>query len=201
MFGRPRVLIAVAVFMVLGSGSLAAQERKTFPVTLDAYGSVDGVSLYDGDRFFGAGFTWGFTGSLAFRSGSPLGGEIFMAFTPSDDGRDVPTPRVSLSGAWATLSLPKDPRKPWDLFVAAGLAYLDITGWPYYPECTQDGCVYAGWPDIVDEASWVVVWGGGATYRPPGRIGLRLDVRVPSGTGEIEERTTRVGLGLGFRVR
>ena len=111
MFGWPRVLIAVAVFMVLGGGSLAAQERKTFPVTLDAYGSVDGVSLYEGDRFFGAGFTWGFTGSLAFRSGSPLGGEIFMAFTPSDDGRDVPTPRISLSGAWATLQPPQRPEK------------------------------------------------------------------------------------------
>ncbi len=196
-----RGIVAIAVSVLLSGGPLAAQEREMFPMSIDAFGSVDWVSIYEGDSFFGVGFTWGFTGSLVFRSGSPLGGEIFLAFTPSDDGRDFATPRIFLSGGWATFSLSKDPRESWDVFVAAGAVYLNIAGWPVPPDCSSPPCFGSRWPDIVDEASWVVVWGGGATYRPPGRLSLRLDVRVPSGTEEIEERTTRVGLGFGFRVR
>ena len=201
MLGPARGFVTMAVFVVLGSGSLAAQERKTFPMTIDVSGSVDWVSLYEGDLYVRNNSSWGFTGSLALRSGFPLGGEVFLAFTPSDDEPDGPTPRILLPGGWATLSLSRDPRESWDVFVAAGVAYLDIAEWPVYPDCNPPECWIEGGPNIQNGGSWSVVWGGGATYKTPGRLSLRLDVRVPSGTDEIEERTTRVGLGAGFRVR
>ncbi|MBT8398173.1 MAG: hypothetical protein HKO65_09240 [Gemmatimonadetes bacterium] len=196
-----RVLSEMASLLVLGSLPVVAQEREVFPITVDVSGSVDWVFLYQGDMYTRDNSAWGVTGSLAFRSGFPLGAEIFLAFTASDDEQDSPTPRILLPGAWATLSLSRDPRESWDVFFAAGVAYLDISEWPTYPDCNPPECWIEGGPNIQNGGSWSVVWGGGATYTLPGRLRLRLDVRVPAATDEIESRTTRVGLGVGVRVR
>jgi len=177
-----------------------AQESQAPVITLDAFGLIDRVAIYDGDATVGGYSNWGFTGSLSLRSAFPIGGELFIAYTPKDTDPYSLTPQILLPGGWITLSLGKDPRRGLDVFLAAGAAYLDVSGWPDFSDCIPPECFKEGGPTIQNGGDWSFVWGGGVDYRFPGRIRLRLDARIPSETDAIQERTTRIGIGAGLRI-
>jgi len=178
-----------------------AQETSVRSLTIDVFGTIDHVSIYDGDATVGGYGSWGITGSLALRSHLPFGAEIFAPFTPKDSDPYSLTPRILMPGGWVTLSLSKDPREGPDLFLAAGVAYLDIADWPDFSDCEPPTCFHEGGPSIRNGGSWTFLWGGGFTYKFPGRLSLRVDARIPSKTDAVREKPVRIGFGVGFRVR
>lgn len=194
-------LFGVLLLGLLPLSPVRGQESTSHPLTIDVFVTVDRVSIYDGDATVGGYGNWGMTGSLAFRSRFPFGAEIFVPSTPKDTDPYSLTPRILLPGGWITLSLSNDPREGLDVFLAAGASYMEISGWPVHMPCYPPGCWREGGPSFLNGGSWSFVWGGGLTYRTEGRLTFRVDARVPSKTAEIKERTTRIGAGLGFRVR
>lgn len=184
----------------LSPAVVRAQESEAHAITVDAFGTLDRVAIYQGDATVGAYSSWGFTGSLSLRSALPVGGELFVSHTPEDTDPYSRTPRIRLAGGWLTLGTGKDPRRGLAVFVAVGAAHLEVSGWPDYSRCVLPECFREGGPTIENGADWTLVWGGGVAYRLPGRVSVRLDVRVPSKTDALQERTTRIGIGAGLQI-
>lgn len=195
--GREAVLrgLGLAVVLVFRAGSsLEAQEAEERAFRVDAFGSVDRVYLYSGDATVGAYSGWGLTGSIALRSRSPVGGEVFFAFSPKDSDPYSRSPRLLIPGGWVTVSFIGDPTSGADMFLAVGATYMHTAGWLDYSGCQPPECFAEGGPNFRNGGEFRLVWGAGFAYHLPKLLSLRMDLRVPSGI-------PRVGAGVGVRVR
>jgi len=198
-----KLRMCVPALMCLGIPwtNIAAQKSGPPSIRVEAVGSINWVSLHDGELYDSGNSAWGFMGSLAFRRGQRLGAEVFMEFTPSNQESHKQTPQLLSSGAWITLSLTPDPARAFDLFIAAGAAYVDISDWPDIADCDDYVCVIPDRLDFKRGGAFSFIFGSGITYQLPGPFSLRLDVRLPSKSSVLGERTVRLGGGVGFRVR
>jgi len=203
---RRRVLRSISVPgmtllpLLLFAPGLPAQSAETAPFHLDASVSVDWVPLYEGDATVGGYSTWGVTGSLGIRSSFPIGGELFLAFTPKDDDPYARSPRILIPGGWLTFSFLKAPARGVDLFVAAGAAYVDIAGWPDSSDCLPPECFAEGGPSFQNGGEFSFIWGSGLAYHFPGGLLLRLDLLKPSKNDVYGDPSLRIGGGVGFRI-
>jgi hypothetical protein len=186
--------------LLLIAPGLPAQSPDAAPFRLDASASVDWVPLYEGDATVGDYSTWGVTGSLGIRSSFPLGGELFLAFTPKDDDPYARSPRILIPGGWLTFSFMEAPTQGVDLFVAAGAAYVDIAGWPDSSDCVPPDCFAEGGPNFRNGSELSFLWGGGLAYRFPSGLLLRLDLRKLSKSDVFGDPSLRIGGGVGFRL-
>jgi hypothetical protein len=159
------------------------------------------VSLYRGDATVGPVSNLGWAGTVAARSPSNLGGELFVTFLPV--GRDPydRAPQLVTVGGWATLSLSPHPRRGLDVFGGAGLAYLGVRGWPDFSGCTPEvGCFLEGGPSFENGDSVVPVVGAGMTYshRP---VAVRADLRWIPSSDHAGQSTIQTGLGVALVLR
>ena len=196
-FSLPGIILIP--FLLIAPG-LPAQSTEAAPSHLDASVSVDWVPLYEGDATVGGYSTWGVTGSLGIRSSFPIGGELFLAFTPKDDDPYARSPRILIPGGWLTFSFLEAPARSVDLFVAAGAAYVDIAGWPDSSDCLPPECFAEGGPSFQNGGEFSFIWGGGLAYHFPGGLLLRLDLLKPSKNDVYGDPSLRIGGGVGFRM-
>ena len=187
-------LVLTTVLILLPASALEAQDQGSHSLRVDAFASVDWVSLYFGDATVGGYSGWGLTGGVALRSRSPFGGEVFFAFSPKDEDPYSRSPRFLIPGGWLTISFNGNPTAKADIFLGLGVANVNTAGARDYSGCLLPECFAEGGPDFEDGNDLTVVWGGGASYHFPGLLSLRLTLRVPAGT-------PRVGLGVGVRLR
>ena len=123
-----------------------------------------------------------------------------VRITLSHQEPDKPTPQLLSSGAWLTLSLTPEPGQNLDLFIAAGTAYVDVSGWPDFAECEGYGCVPAR-TNFESGGAFSLALGSGITYQLRGPLSVRFHVRLLSESSVLRERIVQFGGGVGLRVQ
>jgi len=196
-----RLIPMVLLPWLFASGRAASQEEISGLGRIDVSGSLEWVSIYDGDATVGSVSNWGLTGSLSYRSGTPFSAELFLAYSPEDSDPYDLSPQFLISGGWATLSVRQLPASGFDLFFGLGAAYFRVSDWPDFSACFEDPMCFAeGGPNFRNGGAVSVVWGGGFLFRFPGPMTVRGDLKMFSTNRVLRQNAPRIGLGLGWRI-